>query len=217
MIRAPWPTDSEAHGELALVGDDEPAGREAQPVHVQVDGVVRLAVELDDGAAGQRDRAPRGHRARPSSAQTRTSTSSMASRSGCLEVVGRIDLQRVLQEGEEGARHEVHEAAVQRRRTRSRPSGLALLGHRGVERLLGVDDGDSGAAISTLWRSTDPVAVEAEDMTWFIASPMADSSISDEVGVAVLAASVCARHGRREAAGAVTGMDSTLPPLMPST
>ena len=40
----------QAHGELALVGHDEPAGREVQPVHVEVDGVVRLAVELDDGA-----------------------------------------------------------------------------------------------------------------------------------------------------------------------
>ena len=74
----------------------------------------------------------------------------------------------------------------------------------------------SGAAISTLWRSTDPVAVEAEDMTWFIASPMADSSISVRSASlssgAVWPAIAAAR--RRAAA---TGMSSRLPPSMPST
>jgi hypothetical protein len=42
----------ETDGELALVGDDEPARGEVQSIDVQVDGVVGLAIELDDSAAG---------------------------------------------------------------------------------------------------------------------------------------------------------------------
>ena len=75
----------------------------------------------------------------------------------------------------------------------------------------------SGAAISTLWRSTDPVAVEAEDMTWFIASPMADSSISVRSASSLSSGAVWPAIAAARRRAAATGMSSRLPPSMPST
>src|SRR6185295_16098934 len=48
-------------GPLAAFGDDEPPGGEAHAVDEHVDGLVRLAVELDDGAGGRADEASDGH------------------------------------------------------------------------------------------------------------------------------------------------------------
>src|SRR4051812_33547929 len=48
-------------GPLAALGDDEPAGGEAHAVDEQVDRLVRLAVELDDGAGRRPDEAADRH------------------------------------------------------------------------------------------------------------------------------------------------------------
>src|SRR3954468_1747533 len=44
----------EAHGPVALLDADEPAGADARPVDVDVDGVVGGVVEVDDRAVAQR-------------------------------------------------------------------------------------------------------------------------------------------------------------------
>src|SRR5215212_1675233 len=51
------------HGPLAVVGDDEAGGGEAHAVDVQVDRLLGLAVELEDGARGRADQVADRHAA----------------------------------------------------------------------------------------------------------------------------------------------------------